>query len=139
MSGFTLETSYGNIGNTCQIDEDAIIQAVTNLITNSIKYSGENKYVHVCTYTEQHAAVIQVKDRGIGISEQDLKNVFQPYFRVPDPAAAKKSGTGLGLSIVKHTIEAHGGHIEIASTPGEGTTVSLHFPLEVRHEEHTHH
>jgi signal transduction histidine kinase len=72
--------------------------------------------------------VVQIADRGIGIPVEELSFVFEPFYRVDKSRSKDTGGYGLGLSLCKTIMEAHNGKIEIASQPGEGTTVSLFFP-----------
>ncbi|MAT39749.1 MAG: hypothetical protein CL946_09120 [Ectothiorhodospiraceae bacterium] len=137
MSGFAYDWQSSSDTIYVEIDEDAIIQAVTNLITNAIKYSGEQKSVRLRTYVEDSYAAIEVKDNGIGISQEDLEHIFEPYYRASEVKVSKNSGTGLGLALVQHTIEAHQGYIDIESEPGEGTCITLYIPLKAQHETNT--
>ena len=69
------------------------------------------------------------KDSGIGISSEDLPHIFDRFYRVKGKATRHITGSGLGLSLVKEVVEAHQGYIEVQSTPDEGTTFSLSFPV----------
>lgn len=109
-------------------DEDAISSAVINLLNNSIKYSSKVREITVNTGKENGYIFINVTDKGIGIPEEQLNNIFLPYFRVTG-ISSKIKGTGLGLSIVKHVMDTHKGKIKISSTPGDGTSITLLFPL----------
>jgi len=108
-----------------QIDEDKTTWVLINLLINAIKYSHPDSVVAL--HVTQYNGVIQfaVTDRGIGIEEKYLQQVFDKYFKVPGPV--EKSGTGLGLSISKEFIEAQGGEIWVNSTFGEGTTFGFSF------------
>jgi signal transduction histidine kinase len=112
-------------------DEEAIERAVTNLLSNAIKYSSEGKKTTVSVRNVNTKAVVEVVDMGSGISEKDLKSVFEPFKRVRSEAEKKIEGTGLGLAIVKHIMEAHQGSVEVQSELGKGSKFSLFFTVEV--------
>ena len=100
--------------------------ALTHLLTNAIKY-GRGGGILVRTYSEAGSARLAVSDEGIGISEAARGRLFQPMFRAAE-AEAVASGSGLGLLIVKEAVERSGGSVEIDSTEGVGTTVTLCLP-----------
>ncbi|MCX6561190.1 MAG: sensor histidine kinase, partial [Candidatus Aminicenantes bacterium] len=75
------------------------------------------------------AAVIRVRDRGIGIPAAEQKRVFEKFHRVPDPRNDGIVGAGLGLALAAHIVEAHGGRIELRSRPGEGSDFSIVLPM----------
>lgn len=111
-------------------DHDRIEQVFLNVLSNAIKYGNEATTVDVALSREDDVALIRVRDRGIGIPEEDLGRIFERFYRVDKARSRSLGGTGLGLSISKNIIEAHGGSIEISSRVGEGTEVVLSFPLE---------
>lgn len=104
-------------------------RAVSNLIDNAIKYSDPGSEIVVRTEMEDHAVKISVTDHGCGIEEQHLARLFERFYRVDKARSRELGGTGLGLAIVKHIANAHGGSIDVESTPGEGSTFSLTLPL----------
>jgi signal transduction histidine kinase len=110
-------------------DEDAVERAITNLLTNAIKYSSAESKTFLSVRKVNGNALIEVKDHGKGISDEDLKNIFEPFKRVKAVEAKKIEGTGLGLAIVKHIIDAHHGSIEVESEPGKGSKFTLCFSL----------
>ena len=99
-------------------------QLLRNLISNAGKYRSPDRKLALAITAR--AGVISVRDNGIGMTADSVKHAFDPYFRADDASPVK--GHGLGLAIVKRTAEACGGTAEIASTPGEGTTVTLRLP-----------
>lgn len=117
--------------NDCYLnaDKDAIIEALMNLISNSIKYSYEVKDLSVSTYRKNGFVALEVKDRGVGISAEDISHIFEPFFRAKEKKTLGTGGAGLGLAIVKHIMDAHGGKIDIQSSPGTGSVFTLLFPL----------
>jgi two-component system sensor histidine kinase SenX3 len=113
-----------------QGDPEGLRTAISNLLDNAVKYSGENVDVtlQVDTPDEKHV-VLRVRDKGIGIPEAELKRVFKRFHRVPGRAASKVKGTGLGLFIVRAIAKAHGGKVFAESAgEGRGTTVTLELP-----------
>ena len=109
-------------------DGDRLVQVVTNLISNAIKYTPEGGQVWVSTQLRNDGCELIVKDNGIGIPVQDLPRIFERFYQV-DKSRGPERGTGLGLAITKEIIEAHGGIIQIES-PGvnQGTTVTIWLP-----------
>jgi two-component system sensor histidine kinase SenX3 len=72
---------------------------------------------------------IAVSDEGIGIPEDDLKQIFDPFFRGGDASVRRRKGTGIGLAITFYIVSAHNGRVDVVSTPSRGSTFSLWFPL----------
>jgi two-component system, OmpR family, phosphate regulon sensor histidine kinase PhoR len=100
-----------------------------NLITNAIKYSPDGGRVTVSAFKEDDYLCIRVKDSGIGLSPEDMKLIFQQFYRVKNEKTRQINGTGLGLAIVKRIIESHEGRITVESRPGEGSTFTVLLPL----------
>jgi two-component system sensor histidine kinase SenX3 len=106
-----------------------VVSAVTNLLDNAIKYSDEHHQVDISARRENGSAVIEVRDRGIGIPTKDLERVFERFYRV-DPARSRSTGgTGLGLSIVRHIAQVHSGEVTVTSREGEGSTFKFVLPI----------
>ena len=108
-------------------DEFRIEQVVTNLLTNALRY-GAKSPVDVRVYAEHGEARVEVRDRGIGISEENQKRIFQQFERVC--ASQVAAGLGLGLFISEQIVAAHGGTIEVESRIGEGALFRVCLPLE---------
>ena len=111
-----------------QLDPDRIQQVLINLVSNAIKYNRERGWVVIAVEIGADEAVIQVSDSGWGIEPDNLRYLFDRFYRVPDKEGYSE-GTGLGLAITKKIIEAHNGRIEVISEPGQGTTFSCFLPL----------
>jgi signal transduction histidine kinase len=113
-----------------EVDPEQIRTVFENVLTNAVKYSRpESKPIQV-TYTSRESyAVIRITDFGIGIPEEELSHIFEPFDRVDKSRDKDTGGYGLGLSLCKTIMEAHDGKIEVQSSPQKGTTVSLFFPL----------
>lgn len=109
-------------------DRDGIEQVVTNILTNSIKYTSENGNIKVYVGNVHDDAYIKVIDNGIGIPEDDLPRVFERFYRVDKARSREMGGTGLGLPIAKEIIEGNGGSIDIKSEIGKGTEVIMKIP-----------
>ncbi|MEM9554163.1 MAG: ATP-binding protein [Acidobacteriota bacterium] len=111
-------------------EDEALRQAVSNLIDNAIKYSPEGGTVQVRLLLREGAgeAVVEVEDHGIGIEPRDIERLFERFYRVDKARSQALGGTGLGLAIVKHIALALGGLVTVDSAPGRGSTFRLHFP-----------
>jgi signal transduction histidine kinase len=117
-------------GGPAFVEGDArrLMQVVTNLISNAIKFTPKGGRVGVRIAADGGAVEIHVADDGPGISEEALPRLFHKYERIEDSVAAKVEGTGLGLVIVKEIVEAHGGTVGVRSAPGSGSTFWLRLP-----------
>jgi len=114
---------------TAMLDRELCRTVLKNIIANAVKYSGSGEEpVEVSLFHKSPFVVIQVRDRGMGIPEEDLPYIFEPFYRVEKSRSQTIKGYGLGLNLCKTIMEAHKGKIEIESTLGEGTTASLFFP-----------
>ncbi len=109
-------------------DRDGIEQVVTNILTNSIKYTLEGGNIKVYVGYVHDDAYIKIIDNGIGIPEKDLPRVFERFYRVDKARSREMGGTGLGLPIAKEIIEANGGSIVMKSAVGKGTEVIMKIP-----------
>jgi two-component system phosphate regulon sensor histidine kinase PhoR len=105
-------------------------QAMENLVSNAIKYTRGGGTVSVHTARHDRNFHFEVSDSGIGISEDDLPRVFEPFFRAPNASATDK-GTGLGLSLVRSIIEQHGGQVGVESQVGVGSHFWFVLPVTV--------
>jgi len=114
---------------TIQGDYPLICSALLNLLENAWKYSGETKEITLAVRQNENEVLFSVADRGIGIAPSDQKRIFDRYFRVDQRLARTRDGLGLGLAAVKRITDAHGGTATVESTPGDGSTFTLTFPL----------
>lgn len=115
-----------------EADQEKIQQVLTNLLSNAIKYNhSDGKVIVAAWQSDPDTVQIDITDTGIGMSPDDLSHLFERFFRTSQ-AMDIAEGTGLGLSICKQIVEAHGGTIEATSALGEGTTFSIHLPLELK-------
>ncbi len=130
QQGFHLNVHIEDDFPDIQVDRDAIEQAILNLLSNAMKYSGESRQIELRVRKSAGHAVIEVSDRGIGIEPAQQKHIFEKFYRVPSKENARIPGTGLGLALVFHIVQAHGGHVKVRSLLGKGSTFSIHLPLE---------
>jgi two-component system phosphate regulon sensor histidine kinase PhoR len=110
-------------------DKEALTEAVINLIDNAVKYSKDNREIVIKTGSENNSVFIEVSDRGVGISYEDQKRIFDKFFRVSSGHVHNTKGTGLGLTLVKHIVDAHNGEIRLTSSPGKGSSFKLIFKV----------
>ena len=94
-----------------------------------MKFSPKIKEVIVKLFIDDGNAVLQVADKGIGISPKDTSRIFNRFYRAKNEIVSETRGSGLGLTLVKHISEAHGGRIEVESKLGEGSVFSVILPL----------
>jgi signal transduction histidine kinase len=127
--GFHLKLDVAGDIPAMPVDRDAIEQAVLNLLSNAMKYSGKNRDIELRLCRRNGSALIQVSDHGIGISADQQRRIFEKFYRVPTKENKAISGTGLGLALVAHIAEAHRGSVEVESTPGAGSTFSIRIPV----------
>jgi signal transduction histidine kinase len=130
LAGFRVETRIDESIPPVSADEDALRQALHNILDNAAKFSRREKNIDVAVTRRQDRVEIAVEDRGIGIPENEQKKVFEKFYRGKQASSVSPTGTGLGLTLVKHIMDAHGGDVVIRSQPGNGTRVVLILPLE---------
>ncbi len=133
--GFAPDVSLDPAIPPVRADLEAVQEALINILDNAVKYSGAQRYLRVATGVRPDGPYVEIEDRGRGIPSEYQKRVFETFFRVPSGRNPGASGSGLGLSIARHIMEAHGGRIDLRSTPGEGSTFTLVF----RNEHNTDH
>jgi PAS domain S-box-containing protein len=110
-------------------DERLAKQMLVNLLSNAVKYTPSGGRVHFgIAPAADGGAVVTVEDTGVGMTEAEIVKALEPFGRIDSALVSQMSGTGLGLPLVKALIELHGGRLEIASRPGQGTAARLYFP-----------
>jgi len=113
------------------VDKDRVNQILTNLISNSSKYSPVNGHIAIAAHPENLQQIrVDIKDDGIGISDKDQAQLFSRFYRTNNPVTQEIDGTGLGLVITRSLVELHGGRISVTSTLGQGSTFSFTLPTE---------
>ena len=108
----------------------AVKQILINLLSNAVKFTQRGGKVVVTADLHDGSIVLGVEDTGVGIGEDDLRHVGDPFFQARTAYDRPHDGTGLGLSIVKGLVELHGGELEIKSRIGVGTSVSVRLPID---------
>ena len=114
---------YPLLGDAAQLE-----RCITNLLTNALKYSGAEAPVLARLSRNASDVQLEVVDRGIGIAPDHVEQIFDRYYRTA-AGTQQAEGLGLGLYIARLIVEAHGGRIDVVSTPGEGSTFRLSLPL----------
>jgi two-component system phosphate regulon sensor histidine kinase PhoR len=111
------------------LDEEAVSEAIINLIDNAVKYSNEVKDIEIKTGKENNFIFIEVVDKGIGIAAEDQKKIFEKFYRASTGLVHNTKGTGLGLTLVKFIMDAHKGSVKLNSTLNKGSSFKLFFPF----------
>lgn len=106
-----------------------IYRAMSNLIENAAKYNCDGGSINVTAEAAEHNVTVKIADTGIGIPEEDLPHIFEPFYRVDRSRSRAVGGAGLGLSLVGDIVEKHGGKTAIRSVPGVGTEITVVFPV----------
>ena len=110
-------------------DPESLRLVASNLLDNALKYTPAAGKIWIRLRVEGDSARLEVEDSGIGIDPDDLQRIFERFYRVDKARSRELGGTGLGLSIVKHVCLAHGGLVDVASSPGTGSTFTVRLPL----------
>ncbi len=118
-------------------DPERIIQTLTNLISNAIKFSAADCTIWITSQQENQEVLFTVKDRGRGIPADKLESIFERFHQVDATDARKKGGTGLGLAICRSIVEQHGGRIWVESVFGQGSSFYFTLPIKVPEEKNT--
>lgn len=109
-------------------DQELMEYAVYNLLTNAVKYSPAETEVTISLTRRGGVFRLAVRDQGIGMDEEELKNIFRKFYRTREAVASGESGAGIGLSIVEQIVTHHGGRVEVSSSPGRGSCFTLVLP-----------
>ncbi len=127
-NGGTIALNLESSNHVISIDPVHFTNVIYNLLDNGIKYCLTKPHIHIQSYNEKGGICIQIKDNGIGIKKDNLKFIFDKFYRVPTGNLHNVKGFGLGLFYVKLIVEAHKGTITVQSVYDEGTTFTLWFP-----------
>ena len=128
-SGGTLDTSIQAYDPIINGDEVHITNVIFNLLDNAEKYSKETPKIEILTENKSGWVIVQIRDYGIGISKENLTQIFERFYRIPTGNVHNVKGFGLGLSYVKRIVEEHHGKIKVESTVGKGTKFRIYFPV----------
>ena len=120
-----------SVPNTIISDMQKLYQVLTNIISNSVKFTNRGEIV-LKVYVEQNRLYFEVSDTGIGIDEHDIEHIFEEFTQVDSSTTRKYQGTGLGLAICKKILKLLGGEIKADSKLGQGTTITFYVPLQTR-------
>ncbi len=127
-NGFRVETAVDDTLPRVKVDADAISTALQNLINNSVKYSNGERWIRVSASNGKGTIKFKVEDRGIGVAGDDLKHIFEPFYRAKGVVDAQIHGNGLGLALVREIAEAHGGTAKAKSELGKGSEFTIEIP-----------
>jgi len=127
--GFAIQTDIVSDLPEMKFDGEAITSVLVNLLSNAMKFSPKKKEVTVKLFKDDGNAVLQVADKGIGISPKEFSKIFQRFYQSKNKIVSETRGSGLGLTLVKHITEAHGGRIQVESEPGKGSIFSVILPI----------
>jgi signal transduction histidine kinase len=127
--GFELRVQIDESLPPLDVDADALEQAILNLLTNAMKYSGNGRTIELTLTRDGPHAVIAVRDEGIGIAPADQGRIFEKFYRISTPENQRIPGTGLGLTLVDHIVKAHEGSIRVDSALGRGSMFSILLPI----------
>jgi two-component Ni(II)/redox sensor kinase NrsS len=110
-------------------NESQLYRLFSNLIANAIQYSNLNGTVSISLMLQDRDAIAQIRDKGIGIAEQDLPHIFDRFYRVNSDRSRTTGGSGLGLAIAKAIVHKHRGNIQVISELGKGSEFIIYLPI----------
>jgi two-component system phosphate regulon sensor histidine kinase PhoR len=129
----TLDLQLRAAHSTVNGDKVHLMNALTNLVDNALKYGPEGATIRIRSRVEGKQLMIAVEDQGIGIRREDLKHIFERFYRVHTGNVHDVKGFGLGLHYVQQIAVAHGGKVRVESEPDHGSTFTLALPLDTLH------
>jgi len=115
-------------------DAQRLAQVVSNLVSNASKYSPNSEPIEVALERKARQVVVQVRDHGQGIDQDQLAHIFEPFYRTPDAQSSTAGGLGLGLAIAKQIMDFHQGQIWCESEKGRGSTFFVALPITGREQ-----
>ena len=129
---------YRNISVQVHLPEEALLvpmdpllmqQVLFNLMENAARHGETVTRIELTLTRQEEQSVLEVADNGVGIAKEDLRRVFDRFYRTPDARGGEVDGHGLGLSIARMIVQAHGGRIEVQSRPGAGSRFHILLPV----------
>jgi signal transduction histidine kinase len=130
QNGFAFEENISRDIPPVNVDREAIARSLLNLVNNALKYSKDKKFICVSLYRTNGSVKLEVRDHGIGIPPSEQEKIFEKFYRCGDPLVHNIKGSGLGLSLVRHIVRAHGGDVQVESTPEKGSKFTIALPLD---------
>lgn len=127
--GFAIHSEIARDLPEMNFDGESIASVLVNLLSNAMKFSQTEKEVTVRLFRDNGNAVLQVADKGIGISRKEIPKIFERFYQAQNKTVTEAKGSGLGLTLVKHIVEAHKGTVEVESEVGKGSRFVVRFPL----------
>lgn len=127
--GFVIHSDIDRDLPEMNFDAESIASVLVNLLSNAMKFSPDKKEVTVKLFRDNGNAVLQVSDKGIGISQKEIPKIFERFYQSENKIVSESRGSGLGLTLVNHIVEAHGGTIEVESEVGKGSRFTVAIPL----------
>ena len=110
-------------------DARAVRQIILNLLSNALKFTPEGGWVRLNGAASARGVALTISDNGIGIDADDVARVCEPFWQAEPVLSRRYSGTGLGMPLVQALVELHKGHMRIESVVGQGTSVTVEFPM----------
>jgi signal transduction histidine kinase len=127
--GFVIHSDIDRDLPEMNFDAESIASVLVNLLSNAMKFSPDKKEVTLKLFRDNGNAVLQVSDKGIGISQKEIPKIFKRFYQSENKNISESRGSGLGLTLVKHIVEAHGGIIKVESDVGKGSIFSVILPM----------
>jgi len=128
---FNFHTDYKNINTIISVDKEKMKQVFENIMSNAVKYSSDNKEIHISTEIIEPNYLIIIEDEGIGMSKLESSRIFENFYRA-DQSSTGIEGTGLGMGIAKSIVENHHGKIYVESEINKGTKVTISLPIRAK-------
>jgi signal transduction histidine kinase len=135
--GITVTTDLDPQPSRISGDRDRLVQVVTNILSNAVKFTPRGGSIHIAERREsapREQIVVEISDTGIGINANELELIFEKFQRSTEKRAESIEGTGLGLAIARQIIEHHGGRIWAASEQGRGSVFTFTLPVDGKNE-----
>jgi two-component system phosphate regulon sensor histidine kinase PhoR len=126
--GFAVHIELAEELPPIRADEEAVSEALLNIVDNAMKYSAKEKSMRVVTGVTNESVFVEVEDHGIGIASSEQSKIFEKFYRTSSGLAHHTRGSGLGLTLVQHIMNAHNGKVSVRSQVGSGSTFRLSFP-----------